>query len=69
MDFKQFYSEINKPILESYEKNIVLIKDISEKLPAAPIEDKYKAYLLKCSELILFFYNHEKKINDNFFKE
>ena len=68
MDFKQFYSEINEPILESYEKNIVLIKDISEKLPAANIEEKYKAYLLRCSELIIKFYDHEKKINDDFFK-
>ncbi|MCK5759745.1 MAG: aminopeptidase [Candidatus Delongbacteria bacterium] len=68
MDFKQLYSEINKPILESYEKNILLIKDIAEKLPAANIEEKYKAYLLRCSELIIKFYDHEKKINDDFFK-
>ena len=69
MDFKQFYSEINAPILESYEKNIVLIKDISEKLPAANIEEKYKAYLLRCSELIIKFYDYEKMINDDFFKD
>ncbi len=69
MDFKQFYSEINEPILESYEKNISLIKDIAEKLPATSIEDKYKSFLIKCAEQIIYFYDHEKKINDNFFKE
>jgi aminopeptidase len=69
MDFKQFYSEINKPILESYEKNIVLIKDISTKLPATNIEEKYKNFLLSCSELIIKFYDHEKQLNDDFFKK
>lgn len=69
MDFKQFYSEINKPILENYEKNIVLIKDIAEKLPATNMEEKYKAYLLKCSGLIVEFYDHEKRLDDNFFKD
>ena len=69
MDLKQFYSDINEPILESYEKNIVLIKEISEKMLATNIEDKYKSYLIRCSELILFFYDHEKNINNDFFKE
>ena len=57
MDFKQFYAKINEPILESYEKNISLIKDIAEKLPATNIKDKYKDFLLKCSGLIIKFYD------------
>ncbi|MDA3885826.1 MAG: aminopeptidase [Candidatus Delongbacteria bacterium] len=68
MDFKQFYSEINAPILDSYEKNIVLIKEISEKLSAAANEDKFKTFMKKCAEHIIFFYDHEKRLNDDFFK-
>ncbi|MBN2790533.1 MAG: aminopeptidase [Candidatus Delongbacteria bacterium] len=67
MDFKQFYSEINAPILDSYEKNISLIKEIALKLPVTTIDEKFKTFLIKCADLIIYFYEHEKKINDDFF--
>lgn len=65
MDLKKYYSGLNSKAAKNYEKDILEIKAANKKLSA--VNSKEGSFLYKISDVILYFYKFEQKIEDRYF--